>query len=119
MLLLATIPQLSVHGSLLAGRSRVLMRTRYRSSDDLTTPRKGAVMSTQGDADRDLSCIGREFAGWHPWISSGGRWWATRKGRLPADPPEWWAMTVSADDAPGLREQIRFQVTCAASAGVR
>lgn len=50
-----------------------------------------------------------EFPGWHPWVSSGGRWWAARKGRQPADPPEWWAMTVDADDAEGLREAIARQ----------
>jgi hypothetical protein len=67
------------------------------------------VTGTRGDTAAELSRIGREYTGWHPWMSSGGRWWATRKGSLPADPPEWWAMTVDADDAEGLRDAISWQ----------
>jgi hypothetical protein len=77
------------------GRSRMRSRSRSRTS-------KG----------------GEEFAGWRPWLSSGGRWWATRKSsKRPADPPEWWAMTVEADDARGLREAINQQEQHAARAG--
>lgn len=57
----------------------------------------------------ELSRIERDFPGWHPWLSSGGRWWATRKGSQPADPPDWWAVTVDADDAAGLREAVARQ----------
>jgi hypothetical protein len=67
------------------------------------------VTGAHDDVTGELSRIGREFAGWHPWVSGGGRWWATRKGSQPADPPEWWAMTVDADDAEGLRETISRQ----------
>jgi len=74
------------------------------------------VTGTRGDAAGELSNIGRQFAGWHPWVSSGGRWWATRTGSLPADPPEWWAMTVDANDAEGLREQMARQQQFASAA---
>ena len=67
------------------------------------------MTGAHGDATGELSRIGREFAGWHPWVSSGGRWWATRKGSQPVDPPEWWAMTVDGDDAQGLRDAISRQ----------
>ena len=51
--------------------------------------------------------IERDFAGaWHVWISSAGRWWATRRGRDARwghnTPP----MTVDADDAAGLRAEL-------------
>lgn len=65
----------------------------------------------------ELSCIERDFPGWHPWLSSEGRCWATRKGSSPADPPEWWAMTIDADDAAGLREAIARQEQPANAAG--
>ncbi len=55
------------------------------------------------------SAITREFPGWHPWVSSGGHWWATRLGAQPTDPPEWWAITVDADDADKLRKAIAEQ----------
>lgn len=60
----------------------------------------------------DLAQIGREFPGWHPWRSSAGRWWATRRGtviRAREDPD--WFMTVDADDMAGLREALRRQET--------
>jgi hypothetical protein len=75
------------------------------------------VTGTRSDVAGELSRIEREFAGWHPWVSSGGHWWATRKGRQPAEPPEWWAMTVDADDAQGLRAAITQQVQHAARVG--
>jgi hypothetical protein len=75
------------------------------------------VTGAHGDVTGALSRIGREFAGWHPWLSSGGRWWATRKGSQPADPPEWWAMTVDGDDAEGLRNAISRQEQHADSVG--
>ena len=71
----------------------------------------------RGEAAEELSGIESDFPGWHPWLSSGGRWWATRKGRQPADPPEWWAMTVDADDALGLREAIARQEQPASAVG--
>ncbi len=78
----------------------------------------GTVTGANSDVAGELSRIGREFAGWHPWVSSGGRWWATRKNsRRPANPPDWWAMTVDADDAQGLREAITLQEQHAAEVG--
>ncbi|MGH3278093.1 MAG: hypothetical protein ACRDNW_03040 [Trebonia sp.] len=74
-------------------------------------------MGTRSDAAGELFRIGQEFAGWHPWLSNGGRCWATRKGSPPADPPGWWAMTVDADDPQGLREAITQQEQYAAQAG--
>jgi hypothetical protein len=38
-----------------------------------------------------------------------GRCWATREGRQPTRPHEWWAMTVDADDPDGLRNAIAEQ----------
>jgi hypothetical protein len=58
----------------------------------------------------DLAEIGREFPDWHPWRSSAGRWWATRRGSAEptcSDPD--WLMTVDADDAAGLREALKRQ----------
>lgn len=62
-----------------------------------------------GEVAAKLSLIAEEFSGWRPWLSDAGRWWATRRGRQPVHPPEWWAMTVDADDADGLREAIAEQ----------
>ena len=77
------------------------------------------MTGAHGDVAEELSRIRREFDGWHPWMSSGGRWWATRTGSQRTDPPEWWAMTVDADDAEGLREAITRQEQNANSAGPR
>jgi hypothetical protein len=76
------------------------------------------VAGARSDVAAELSLLAREFPGWHPWVSDGGRWWATRKGRQPADPPEWWYVTVDADDADGLREMIAQQEQLANSVGV-
>jgi hypothetical protein len=67
------------------------------------------VACTGGEVAAELSRIAGEFPGWRPWVSDGGRWWATRRGRQPVDPPEWWAMTIDADDADGLRVAIAAQ----------
>jgi len=75
------------------------------------------VTGTHGDVATELSRIAEEFHGWRPWVSDAGRWWATRRGRRPADPPEWWAMTVDADDADGLRKVIAEQERLAIPAG--
>ena len=52
--------------------------------------------------------IERDFAGaWHVWISSAGRWWATRRGRDARwDREDQRPMTVDADDATGLRAEL-------------
>ena len=55
-----------------------------------------------GEAVVELSRIAGEFPGWRPWVSDAG-------GRQPARPPEWWAMTVDADDPDGLRKAIAEQ----------
>lgn len=71
-----------------------------------------------GEVAAELSSIAREFPGWRPWVSDAGRCWATRRGgRQPVDPPEWWAMTVDADDAEGLRSAIAEQERLASPVG--
>lgn len=75
------------------------------------------MTSTRGDLAEELTRIEQEFTDWHPWVSSGGRCWATRKNSRPADPPEWWAMTVDADDPQGLCAEITQQEQYAAQAG--
>ena len=60
--------------------------------------------------------IERDFPGWHVWVSSAGRWWATRVGRS-----AWWGretppMTVDADDAAGLRDELAHWTAAAATA---
>jgi len=51
--------------------------------------------------------IERDFAGgWHVWISSAGRWWATRRGRDARWGQNTPPMTVDADDATGLRAEL-------------
>jgi len=68
------------------------------------------VAGTRRDVAEELSRLAVEFSGWRPWLSDAGRWWATRRAIRPsADPPEWWAMTVDADDADGLRKAIAEQ----------
>ena len=56
-----------------------------------------------------LAAIRRQFPGWRPWRSDAGRFWATRTGRLPAHPPEQFAMTVDADTARGLQAALERQ----------
>jgi hypothetical protein len=75
------------------------------------------VPGVHGEAAEELSRIEGEFPGWRPWMSDAGRWWATRRGRRPADPPPWWAMTVDADDAEGLRSAIAEQERLASPVG--
>jgi hypothetical protein len=76
------------------------------------------VAGARGEVVGELSRIAVEFPGWRPWLSDAGRWWATRKGaRPPADPPEWWAMTVDADDAEELREALAEQERLASPVG--
>jgi hypothetical protein len=67
------------------------------------------VASAQAEVAAGLSRIAEEFPGWRPWVSDAGRCWATRRGSRPADPPEWWAMTVDADDEEALRSAIAEQ----------
>jgi hypothetical protein len=75
------------------------------------------MAGARAEVDAELSRIAGEFPGWHPWVSDAGRWWATRRGRRPADPPEWWAVTVDADDEEGLRSAIAEQERFASPVG--
>jgi hypothetical protein len=67
------------------------------------------VASIDRESAAELSRIAGEFPGWRPWVSDAGRCWATRRGRQPVSPPDWWAMTVDADDADGLLAAIATQ----------
>lgn len=75
------------------------------------------MAGARAEVAAELSRIAGEFPGWRPWVSDAGRWWATRRGRRPADPPEWWAMTVDADDEEGLRNAIADQERPASPVG--
>jgi hypothetical protein len=75
------------------------------------------VAGAQAEGAAELSRIAGEFPGWRPWMSDARRWWATRKGRRSANPPEGWAMTVDADDAKGLRCAIAEQERLASPVG--
>lgn len=75
------------------------------------------MAGVHGEAAEELSRIEGEFPGWRPWMSDAGRWWATRRISRPADPPPWWAMTVDADDAEGLRSAIAEQERLASPVG--
>jgi hypothetical protein len=75
------------------------------------------MAGARAEVAADRSRIAGEFPGWRPWVSDVGRWWATRRGRRPADPPEWWAMTVDGDDADGLRSAIAEQERLAGAVG--
>jgi hypothetical protein len=62
-----------------------------------------------------LAALRRDFPGWHPWRSSAGRYWASRKANrekpadLPVDESVAWAMTVDGDDPAQLRKAIEAQ----------
>jgi hypothetical protein len=50
------------------------------------------------------------FPGWNVWRSDEGCWWATRKHPLPPSRwPDTYALTVTAGDPFGLREQLSCQ----------
>ena len=65
------------------------------------------------------SCIEREFAGWHPWVSGGRTLLGGAEGQLgpPHSRPGRWAMTVDADDPQGFRAEITQQEQHAVQAG--
>jgi hypothetical protein len=71
---------------------------------------------TAGDPRTLLAMIGiaRDFPGWQPGQSPGGRWQAARTGTRPPGPPEGFAMTVDGADAGELREAISRQERLAA-----
>ncbi|MGK5556454.1 hypothetical protein ACSNOI_33065 [Actinomadura kijaniata] len=63
-----------------------------------------------GDFEDVKAAIESEFPGWLVWRSDAGRWYATRSGDLTdAQLQAGYAMTVAADDEPGLRELLREQ----------
>jgi hypothetical protein len=55
----------------------------------------------------EMDAIETDFPGWHVWLSSIGRWWAVRQGpdaRYGKDDHR--PMTISADQAAGLRTEL-------------
>jgi hypothetical protein len=63
-------------------------------------------------ADGQTAQLEADFPGWHIWHSNAGRWWATRTGSIVRrdDLGTGRVMTIDADDAAGLREQLAIQV---------
>jgi hypothetical protein len=63
--------------------------------------------------DERVAQLEAEFAGWHIWRSSAGRWWATRTGTVPhrENLGTGRVMTVDADDASALRDQLTVQAS--------
>ncbi|MFA1544653.1 hypothetical protein [Actinomadura chokoriensis] len=60
-----------------------------------------------GDFAALKAAIEAEFPGWQVWRSDAGRWYATRSGDLTdAELQAGCAMTVAADDSPGLRRLL-------------
>jgi hypothetical protein len=62
--------------------------------------------------DERIAELEADFPGWHIWRSNAGRWWATRTGTVLRrdDLGIGRVMTVDADDAVGLREQLSKQL---------
>ena len=62
--------------------------------------------------DEQLAELEAEFPGWHVWRSNARRWWATRTGSVlrREDLGAGRVMTVDADDAGSLRNQLLTQV---------
>jgi len=64
-----------------------------------------------GDFEDLKASLEAEFPGWLVWRSDAGRWYATRSGDLSdAQLQAGYAMTVAADDCPGLRDLLVDQV---------
>jgi hypothetical protein len=63
--------------------------------------------------DERVARLEAEFPGWHIWRSSAGRWWATRTGTVlhRDDLGTTRVMTVDADDATALRDQLTVQAS--------
>ena len=63
--------------------------------------------------DERVAQLEAEFPGWHIWRSSAGRWWATRTGtvRRREDLGTARVMTVDADDAGALSDQLAVQAS--------
>ena len=62
-------------------------------------------------ADEQAAQLEADFPGWHIWHSNAGRWWATRTGLVVRrdDLGTGRVMTLDADDAGALREQLYAQ----------
>jgi hypothetical protein len=63
--------------------------------------------------DERIAQLEAEFPGWHIWRSSAGRWWATRTGTVlrREDLGTARVMTVDADDASALHDQLTGQAS--------
>ena len=63
--------------------------------------------------DERIAQLEADFSGWHIWRSSAGRWWATRTGTIlhREDLGTARVMTVDADDASALRDQLTVQAS--------
>jgi len=63
--------------------------------------------------DERIALLEAEFPGWHIWRSNAGRWWATRTGTIlrRQDLGTSRVMTVDADDAITLRDQLTAQAS--------
>ena len=61
--------------------------------------------------DEQRADLEAEFPGWHVWRSNAGRWWATRTGAVlrREELGTGRVMTVDADDAGALRNQLHQQ----------
>ncbi len=61
--------------------------------------------------DVQLTELEAEFPGWHVWRSNAGRWWATRTGNVLRrdELGSGRVMTVDADEAGSLRDQLLLQ----------
>lgn len=63
-----------------------------------------------GDFESLKATIEDDFPGWIVWRSDAGRWYATRSRDLTdAQLEAGYAMTVAADDSPGLCDLLREQ----------
>jgi hypothetical protein len=63
--------------------------------------------------DERVAKLEAEFPGWHIWRSNAGRWWATRTGTVlrREDLGTGRVMTVDADDASALGDQLTVQAS--------
>ena len=61
--------------------------------------------------DERIAQLEAEFPGWHIWRSNAGRWWATRTGSVVRrdELGTGRVMTLDADDATDLRQQLAGQ----------
>ena len=61
--------------------------------------------------DERIAQVEADFPGWHIWHSNAGRWWATRTGMVARrdDLGTGRVMTLDADNAAALREQLTAQ----------